>query len=133
MDFFNCFFNPETTTYTNDKEVKFDSELPKEHDNDSEIIINDRYVDILNSSPVASSKSSPVQELTKEYLVEMGDYYIATRPSSNTFQIPNFQYKLTRAHSNITSKSCMSNNVYINKKYTAKIKSIRKYWMDSSF
>ena len=136
MEFFNCFFNPETTTCTNDKEMKCYSELPKENDKDtdSEIIVNDRYVDIVNSSPALSSKSSPVQELTREYLVEMGDYYLITRPSSNTVNVPSFQYKLTRAQSNFTSNSYMSdNNVYINKKLTSKIKSIRKYLMDSSF
>ena len=136
MEFFNCFFNPETTTCTNDKEMKCYSELPKENDKDtdSEIIVNDRYVDIVNSSPALSSKSSPVQELTREYLVEMGDYYLITRPSSNTVNVTSFQYKLTRAQSNFTSNSYMSgNNVYINKKLTSKIKSIRKYLMDSSF
>ena len=135
MEFLNCFFNFESTTCTIDKEIKCSSELPKDNykdDNDSEIIVNDRYVDIFNSSPALSSKSSPVQELTREYLAEMGDYYLITRPSSNTVNVPSFQYKLTRAHSNFTTNSYI-NNVYINKKLTSKIKSIRKYLMDSSF
>ena len=131
MEFLNCFFNFESTTYTIDKEIKCSSELPKDN-YDSEIIVNDRYVDIFNSSPALSSKSSPVQELTRDYLAEMGDYYLVTRPSSNTVSVPSFQYKLTRAHSNFTANS-YGNNAYINKKLTSKIKSIRKYLMDSSF
>lgn len=131
MEFLNCFFNFESTTCTIDKEIKCSSELPKDN-YDSEIIVNDRYVDIFNSSPALSSKSSPVQELTRDYLAEMGDYYLVTRPSSNTVSLPSFQYKITRAHSNFTANS-YSNNAYINKNLTSKIKSIRKYLMDSSF
>ena len=131
MEFLNCFFNFESTTYTIAKEIKCSSELPKDN-YDSEIIVNDRYVDIFNSSPALSSKSSPVQELTRDYLAEMGDYYLVTRPSSNTLSVPSLQYKLTRAHSNFTANS-YGNNAYINKNLTSKIKSIRKYLMDSSF
>lgn len=133
MNFFNFFCFPDTTSYINDRDITFNSSNRK-NETEDEIITNDIYVDILSSrTSSSSSKSSPIQKQSKPDIDELGAYYIADQPSSVSVNVAFLNYKLPTTQTHLSSKSSLSNHMYFNKKFSTRLKSIRKFLMDSSF